>query len=50
MAEATLSDERPEVRAAGAETLGQMGASSSIPKLEAARDNEVEVVLAATTH
>ena len=36
MAEAALSDERPEVRAAGAEALGQMGASASIPKLEAA--------------
>jgi HEAT repeat protein len=48
MAEAALSDERSEVRAAGAESLGRMGASASIPKLEAAlRDNEVEVVVAA---
>lgn len=49
MAETALSDEKPEVRAAGAEALGEMGAKVSIPKIEAAvRDNEVEVVLAAT--
>jgi HEAT repeat protein len=49
MAETALSDEDAEVRAAGAEALGQMGASASVPKLEAAvRDKDVAVVLSAT--
>jgi HEAT repeat protein len=49
MAEKALSDERPEVRTAAASALGQMGAKSSIPKLEnAARDKDVGVVFAAT--
>src|SRR5512144_840065 len=49
MAEKALSDERAEVRTAAASALGQMGAKSSIPKLEnAARDKDVGVVFAAT--
>jgi HEAT repeat protein len=49
MAETALSDENFEVRSAGAEALGQMGAKGSIPKLVAAiSDKDVTVVLAAT--
>jgi HEAT repeat protein len=49
MAETALSDENSDVRAAGADALGQMGASASIPKLVSAiNDKDVTVVLAAT--
>jgi HEAT repeat protein len=49
MAESALGDERPEVRSAAASALGQMGAKSSIPKLQqAVRDADVGVVLTAT--
>ncbi len=49
MAESALSDERPEVRSAAASALGQMGAKSSIPKLEqAVRDKDASVVFSAT--
>lgn len=49
MAEMALSDENSDVRAGAAESLGQMGASASIPKLAAAiSDKDVTVVLAAT--
>jgi HEAT repeats len=45
---AALSDEKPEVRAAAARSLGAMEASSAVPKLrEALDDSEPEVVLAA---
>jgi HEAT repeat protein len=44
----SLSDSATEVRAAAASALGQMGAKSSIPRLqEVLKDKEVEVVLAA---
>ena len=47
LAEKALADEKPEVRAAGAEALGQMGAKSAIPKLvEAVKGNDTEVVFA----
>jgi HEAT repeat protein len=49
MAETALADENSDVRAAGADALGQMGAKGSIPKLVAAiSDKDVTVVLAAT--
>ena len=49
MAEAALADEREEVRAAAAESLGTMGAKSSAPKLKAAiHNNPASVVFAAT--
>jgi len=48
LAENALADPKPEVQAAAAEALGQMGAKSSIPKLvEAAKGNESAVVFAA---
>jgi HEAT repeat protein len=49
MAESALGDERPEVRSAAASALGQMGAKSSIPKLQqAVKDADVGVVFTAT--
>jgi len=48
MAEKALSDPKPEVRAAAAEALGGIGASSSIPALKnAVKDPEITVVVAA---
>jgi HEAT repeat protein len=48
LAENALKDPKPEVRAAAATALGQMHASESIPKLEAAlSDTKVSVVMAA---
>jgi len=48
MAERTLQDKEPEVRAAGATALGQMGSTPSIPKLrKMLSDNDPTVVLAA---
>ncbi len=48
MAETALGDSNVDVRVEGATALGQMGASSSRPKLrEALKDREVKVVLAA---
>lgn len=49
MAEKALaSGKKPEIRAAGAEALGQMGSKASIPKLEQAlSDKEPSVALAA---
>jgi HEAT repeat protein len=50
LAETALADPKPEVRTAGAEALGQMGATKSIPKLKAAlKDTEVQVVLSAAS-
>ena len=47
LAEKALSDLKPEVQAAAAEALGQMGAKSSAPKLiEALKTQETEVVFA----
>lgn len=47
-AEKLLTDANPDVRAAAAFSLGQMGAKSAIPKLKAAvQDPELGVVLAA---
>ena len=49
MAEAALKDEREEVRAAAADSLGAMGAKGAIPKLQAAvRDPATSVVFAAS--
>lgn len=48
LAETTLSDPSPAVRAAAATTLGQIGFPASIPKLqEALKDKETEVVFSA---
>lgn len=48
LAEKGLSDQKAEVRAAAADSLGDMGATGAIPKLkEAVRDTDVSVVLAA---
>lgn len=48
MAEESLKDPKPEVRAAAATALGQMRSSQSIPKLEQAlKDPKVPVVMAA---
>jgi HEAT repeat protein len=48
LAEAALSDPKPEVRAAGATALGKMHARESIPKLEQAlADKKIPVVMAA---
>jgi hypothetical protein len=48
MAERALQDKEPEVRAAGATALGQMGSTPSIPKLrKMLSDNDPTVVLAA---
>ncbi len=48
MAEKALSDPKPEVQAAGADALGQMGAKSSAPKLiEALKTKDSAVVFAA---
>jgi len=48
LAETALKDPKPEVQAAGAEALGQMGAKSSAPKLMAAvKSQDTEVVFAA---
>jgi HEAT repeat protein len=50
MAEKALSDPKPEVQAAGAEALGQMGAKSSAPKLIAAlKTQDTAVVFAAAS-
>ncbi len=47
-AQRALEDEKPEVRAAAATALGQMGSATSIPKLrKMLSDNEPSVVLAA---
>ena len=49
LAEKALTDPKPEVEAAAAEALGQMGAKSSVGKLvEAVKSKESEVVFAAT--
>ena len=49
MAEKGLSDEKEDVRAAAAQTLGRMGSKESIPKLkELAKDSSFSVVMAAT--
>jgi HEAT repeat protein len=48
IAEKAREDEKPEVRVATATALGQMGSTTSIPKLKKAlEDKEVPVVLAA---
>jgi HEAT repeat protein len=48
MAEKALADPKPEVQAAAAESLGQMGAKSAAPKLvEAVKAKDAEVVFAA---
>jgi HEAT repeat protein len=48
LAEKGLSDEKAEVRAAAADSLGDMGANGAIPNLKkAVRDTDVSVVLAA---
>jgi len=48
MAEKALADEKPEVQAAAAVALGQMGAKSSAPKLlDAIKSNDSDVVFAA---
>ena len=48
LAENALKDPKPEVRTAAATALGQMNATESIPKLEAAlSDTKVPVVMAA---
>jgi HEAT repeat protein len=48
LAAKALTDPKPEVRAAGANALGQMEATGSIPALkEALKDTDVSVVLAA---
>lgn len=48
LAERALADKKPEVRAAAAMALGQMGAKSSVPRLRRALDDkEPSVVLAA---
>jgi HEAT repeat protein len=48
LAENALKDPKPEVRAAAATALGQMNATESIPKLEAAlSDTKIPVVMAA---
>ncbi len=48
LAETALKDAKPEVQAAGAEALGQMGAKSSVPKLmTAVKSQDTEVVFAA---
>jgi HEAT repeat protein len=48
MAEKALADEKPEVQAAGAAALGEMGAKSSVPKLlEAVKAKDSDVVFAA---
>jgi HEAT repeat protein len=47
-AQRALGDEKPEVRAAAATALGQMGSTTSTPKLrKMLSDNEASVVLAA---
>lgn len=47
LAEARLKDDEPEVRAAAATTLGQIGLKASVPALTAAaHDQEAEVVFA----
>jgi HEAT repeat protein len=49
MAENALEDKDPEVRAAGAKSLGRMGSKGSIEKLQALlKDKESSVVMAAT--
>ena len=48
LAEGALTDSKDDVRRAGATALGQMGATESIPKLEAAlSDKSIPVVMAA---
>lgn len=48
LAEKGLTDDKPQVRAAAAEALGQMGARKSIPKLrKSLNDDEPSVALAA---
>lgn len=48
LAEGALQDGQPQVRAAAAMALGQMGSTASVAKLKAAlRDDSVEVVMAA---
>lgn len=48
IAEAALTDDKPEVRTAAAVALGEMQSHSSIPKLRAAlSDSEISVALAA---
>jgi HEAT repeat protein len=48
IAEKALEDEKPEVKVAAAEALGQMGSPASIPKLKKTLgDKEARVVLAA---
>jgi HEAT repeat protein len=50
MAEKALADERPEVRSAAAASLGEMGASASIPKLKDATDDPEPAVVFAAAH
>lgn len=48
LAEKALGDPKPDVQAAAADALGQMGAKSAIPKLvDAIKSKETEVVFAA---
>ena len=50
LAESSLADPSPDVRAAAATSLGQIGLGASIPKLqEAIKDPESEVVFSATS-
>src|SRR5580765_8772489 len=49
LAETALADPKPELQAAAAQALGQMGAKSSAPKLfKAVKSTDTEVVFAAT--
>ena len=48
MAESALSDPKPDVQAAAADALGQMGARTSVPKLiQALKTDDTAVVFAA---
>jgi len=50
MAEKALTDEKPEVRSAAAASLGEMGATASIPKLKGATDDPEPTVVLAAAH
>ena len=50
LAQKALTDERPEVRAAAAAALGNMGSRASIPKLKAAMEDQDPSVALAAAH
>jgi HEAT repeat protein len=50
LAEAALLDDKPEVRAAAAETLGELHYKSSIPKLRSMLEDKEPAVVLATAH